>query len=196
MAKLVYSTTKSRLILTDVNGICWESRRNYKGPVEAMRFARMVAANARFADAQVIQAGRSWRVRLYPSSLSRIYSRMMAQTNAAVARDAEVLTYERISPTLWTCRNTESGGTYTVGEASCTCLDYKSRKGKLGAPCKHIEVARRRGYFAQSEAVPVSEAQVGCMGCRGTGEDFDGWSEDGKCPLCHGSGKAAGKVAG
>lgn len=143
--KLRTSNTAACRIRWSHDGPCWQTRRAYPKD-QALRLARMFAANPRNSRAMVTRQGRDWAIRIWPASLTGIYQRVMAAMLDRVRAEGAGFRYTARADGSFDCLNPKTGGQYIVSHEGCTC-PQAPRAAKVGLPCKHSFQARAIGLF-------------------------------------------------
>lgn len=142
---------KSRVVYNDSDGICYETR----APLtftRACQMAGMFSGNSRVLRAlAVCHRDGQYRVRIYPNTLSQLYARAMVASRRKAAEEGADYNFIVAGNGTWECYNLLTGGHYRARRDSCSCPQWTMRLNKLGAPCKHIEEARRRGLFGEEK---------------------------------------------
>lgn len=111
----------------------------------AKAFARCVAANPRFSEAEAVRNDRtkspSWYVRFRPSSESRLdtmFHTLQDQRAQRAATQQFIFWQDPDRADLWWCYSVSSQQTYEVTIGSCSCEDYNFVCMNSGMQCKHM----------------------------------------------------------
>lgn len=141
--KRTKAARKPMLFIDRTGRVCYRTRLIRSASV-ATRFARLLFANSRFSEPEVVQSrqckGEGWFVTYRPSNPTRqeaLIERLQAERIARC--QSEMASYrwsEGERAGFLYCRS-KSGSEYHVSATTCSCVDYNETCRDLGLLCKH-----------------------------------------------------------